>query len=101
MCCQNRRQFVKNVAAGGAAAATLTVPNVKVSAGIRPAYERIRIAVIGVGSRGQSHLDAYCSMKDQVEIAYMVDPDNRLYNMRSKFVADRVGAAPMPVPHKR
>lgn len=94
MSCHNRRQFLKHVAAGGVAAATLTMTNTKVSAGVRSANDRIRVAVVGVGGRGQSHLEAYCDMKDQVEIIYLVDPDSRLYEMRSKFVADRVGVAP-------
>ncbi len=36
--------------------------------------ERLRVAVIGCGGRGESHVDAFSGMKD-VELVALCDPD--------------------------
>ncbi len=90
---QSRRTFLKHGIAAGAAAA-LTMAGGKTSRRVFGANDRIRIAVAGINSRGQEHLAAYCAMKDQVEIAYLVDPDSRLFDSRTKFVQDKAGDNP-------
>jgi predicted dehydrogenase len=51
------------------------------------ANERIRIAVVGINGRGQSHISELARMPG-VEVAYLVDPDSRLFAPRSKDVED-------------
>jgi predicted dehydrogenase len=88
----NRRDFLKSAAAGGLAA--FTIAGTKASARVLGANDRVRIAVAGINGRGQEHLHEYLSMKSNVEVAYLVDPDSRLYASRSKIVKRRAGVAP-------
>ncbi|HPO15203.1 MAG TPA: Gfo/Idh/MocA family oxidoreductase [Candidatus Hydrogenedentes bacterium] len=90
---QTRRTFLKHSAAAGLTAA-FTLAGTKASARVLGANDRIRIAVAGINSRGQEHLAAYCAMKDQVEIAYLADPDSRLFAARQKFVQEKAGNTP-------
>lgn len=93
---QTRRMFLKRGTAAGLAAA-FTLAGTKASARVLGSNDRIRIAVAGINSRGQEHLAAYCAMKDQVEIAYLVDPDSRLFASRQKFVQEKAGDTPQCV----
>ena len=88
----NRRDFLKCAAAGGLAA--FTISGTKASGRVLGANDRVRIAVAGINNRGQEHLQQYLNMKDQVEVAYLVDPDSRLYSSRSKSVERRTGKTP-------
>lgn len=47
------------------------------------ANDTIRVAVAGLNGRGAAHIEAFLGMKN-VEIAYLVDPDSRLFASRSK-----------------
>ncbi len=80
----NRRDFLKGAAAGGLAA--FTISGTKASGRVLGANDRVRIAVAGIHGRGQEHLHQYLDMKDQVEVAYLVDPDSRLYPASVKSV---------------
>ena len=88
----NRRDFLKRSAAAGFAA-TFAVSGAKASGKILGANDRVRIAVVGINSRGQGHIHNYCRMKN-VEVAYLVDPDSRLFPMRSRWVKDHAGNTP-------
>ncbi|MCD4727370.1 MAG: Gfo/Idh/MocA family oxidoreductase [Pirellulales bacterium] len=88
----NRRDFLKRSAAAGFAA-TFAVSGAKASGKILGANDRVRIAVVGINSRGQGHIHNYCRMKN-VEVAYLVDPDSRLFPMRSRWVKDHAGNKP-------
>ncbi len=88
----NRRNFLKRSAAGGLAA--IAIAGTRASGRVLGANDRIRIAVVGVNSRGVEHLRHLCNRKDSVEIAYIVDPDSRLFAPRSKMVRDRTGVTP-------
>ena len=90
----NRREFLKHTAAVGFAAASFIIAGTKASGRVLGSNDRIRIAVAGINARGQEHLEVYCNMKDQVEIAYLVDPDSRLFSKCSKFVQDHAGNLP-------
>ena len=57
------------------------------------ANDRIRIAVAGINGRGVEHIQQYCRMKN-VEVAYLVDPDSRLFASRSNMVKKRAGNTP-------
>jgi predicted dehydrogenase len=90
----NRRDFLKCSAAVGFAATALTISGTKASGRVLGANDRIRIAVTGVNHQGKSHLEVYCSMKKNVEIAYVVDPDRRLWGPRGSFVQQLAGNMP-------
>jgi predicted dehydrogenase len=87
----HRRDFLKaSVAAFGAA---FTISGTKSSGRVLGANDRVRVAVAGLNGRGHSHSGAYMEM-DDVEIAYLVDPDTRTYakhvsNLASKNRSDK------------
>ncbi len=68
-----RRDFLKSATAAGLAA-SFTIAGTKASARVLGANERLRMAVCGMGGRGQSHAGSFSGMKD-VELVYVVDPD--------------------------
>ena len=88
----NRRDFLKRTVAGSALA-TFVVSGTKASGRVLGANDRVRIAVAGINGRGQSHLKGFGPMKD-VEVAYLVDPDSRLFASRSNIVKERAGNTP-------
>ena len=72
-----RREFLK--AAGAATfGAAFVISGTKSSGRVLGANDRVRIAVAGLNGRGHSHTGAYLGM-DDVELAYLVDPDTRTY----------------------
>ncbi len=89
---QNRRHFLKQTAAGGFAA--VVVAGTNASARVLGANDRMRIAIVGVNGRGVEHIRCLSNRKDAVEIAYIVDPDSRLFASRIKMVEDRAGVTP-------
>lgn len=72
---QSRRQFLQTSAAFGSA---FVISGTKSSGNVLGANDRVRVAVAGLNGRGNSHTGAYLGM-DDVEIAYLVDPDVRTY----------------------
>ena len=68
-----RRSFLKSSLATGAAA---LVCGTKGQAKVLGANDRLRIAVAGLNGRGGSHIGGWMGQKN-VEIAYLVDPDER------------------------
>ena len=90
-----RRRFLQvSMAAGSSASLGVCISN-GASRGRTPvprkvlgANDRIRVAVAGLNGRGNSHIDEYLKMKD-VEIAYLVDPDSRLFEKRIKKIAEK------------
>lgn len=90
----HRRQFLKHAAAG--IAASLAISGTKASGRVLGANDRVRIAVAGINGRGQAHIQAYGEMKD-VEIAWLVDPDSRLFASRRAKVTKLAGNTPQCV----
>ena len=88
----NRRRFLKRTAGGGIAAA-LTISGTKASGRVLGANDRVRVAVAGINGRGLAHITAYGEMRD-VEIAWLVDPDSRLFAARSAAVKKLAGSTP-------
>lgn len=88
----NRRGFLRHLAAGSLGT-SLILSSTKSSARVLGANDRIRIAIAGINGRGQSHIQGFARMKD-VEIAYLIDPDSRLFASRSKMVKDLAGNSP-------
>ena len=70
----NRKEFVKNA---GLAAASLTVlPTATLFPKKRSADPKIKMAIIGVGLRGQNHLDLLLRRAD-VDVTAICDVDER------------------------
>ena len=87
----SRRSFLKgslSVAAG-----SLIITGTKATGDFRGANEAIRIAIAGINGRGGSHMKEFGGMKD-VQIAYLVDPDSRLYPAKVKSVENQTGKTP-------
>ena len=90
----NRRTFLQGslLAVGGAytlvgkqAAARAVGPN-----------DKIRVAVAGLNGRGGAHVGEYLKM-DDVEIAYLVDPDSRTYGKHLSNIEKVKGHKPKTV----
>ena len=73
-----RRRFLQ---ASTAASASFAIGGTKSSGQVLGANDRVRIAVIGLNGRGSSHLNGFGGLKN-VEIAYVVDPDEKVLNGR-------------------
>ena len=104
---QTRRDFLKTAAAGAAVTLTGAIAfgqdstkstkrkksRPKVSAKIVGANERIRVGVAGIHGQGGSHISGFASMPG-VEVAYLIDPDSRIFNQRIKDVERLAGNTP-------
>jgi predicted dehydrogenase len=76
----NRRTFVKNT--GLTAAGFAVLPNSPVLAGFAAPAPNVRLGFIGVGLRGQGHLDNALRRKD-VDVVAICDIDERMLQMAS------------------
>ncbi len=94
----NRRRFLQTGAAAGGSLWILA--GTRASGKVLGANDRIRVAVAGINGRGQHHIREFAAMEG-VEVACLVDPDTRLYESRSKQVAQRGGTTPQCVPDIR
>jgi predicted dehydrogenase len=77
-----RRRFLQTTAAVGAVS---LVPSRRASAKVLSANDRVRVAVVGLNGRGQSHIDGYLG-QENVEIVYLVDPDEKVLQRGLKTV---------------
>ncbi len=68
----SRRQFLKTSSFLGG---SFIITGTKVSGQVNGASDRVRIAVCGVNGRGQSHIEGWLKDCENVEVAYVVDPD--------------------------
>lgn len=87
-----RRQALQQIAASSVAA-SITISGTKSSGQVIGANERVRVAIAGINGRGQIHMRVFGDMKN-VEIAYLVDPDSRLFKARSTAVEQQTGKKP-------
>lgn len=73
---QTRREFLENsmFAAAAAAVAGSSVPHLQAAEESKSPNERLRVAILGVNGRGQSHLSAFLKRAD-TEVVAIVDPD--------------------------
>ncbi len=81
-----RRAFSGSLAAAG----TFLITGTKASGNIIGANDRLRIAVVGVNGRGQSHIGGWLG-QENVEIAYLVDPDQKVLANSLKGLAEKSG----------
>src|SRR6185369_13376138 len=77
----NRRSFVKNSAIAGAALG-FSPDTIKAYASAKKSV--VRVGMIGVGLRGQSHLELFLR-RDDTEIIAMADPDKDMMADAQKF----------------
>lgn len=90
---RNRREFLKQAATSSALAA-FTLSGTKASGRVLGANDRVRIAIAGINGRGYyGHIRGFAQLKD-VEMAYLVDPDSRLFAHRSEAVRQLTGDRP-------
>jgi hypothetical protein len=75
-----RRRFLQNSLATGSA---LALYGCQSTPRIMGANDRLRIAVVGLNGRGKSHIQGWLA-QDNVEIAYLIDPDKDVLDRRMK-----------------
>ncbi|MBM3998626.1 MAG: Gfo/Idh/MocA family oxidoreductase [Planctomycetes bacterium] len=83
----SRRDFLRTTTA--AAGASLLITGTRASGDVRGANEKIRIAVAGLNGRGKSHIDGWLD-QENVEIAYVIDPDRDVLARTLKSLESRV-----------
>ena len=76
----NRRRFIQATSAAGA---SFLIMGTRASGNAIGANDRLRIAVAGLNGRGQSHVHGW-SEQENVEIAYVIDPDRNVLNRMLK-----------------
>ena len=79
----SRRRFLQGTTAAGT---SLLLMGTRASGSIRGANDRLRIAVAGLNGRGKSHIGGWLD-QDNVELAYLIDPDQNVLNTALKSVA--------------
>ena len=86
----SRRRFL------GASAATgsLLLLGTRASRAVAGSNDRVRIAVIGLNGRGKSHLAGFGAIPG-VEIATVVDPDQKVLDRTLAELAKKAGDAPL------
>jgi predicted dehydrogenase len=80
-----RRKFLKDSLVAGTAFAVCGTR----STARAGANNRLRIAVAGVNGRGSSHMKGWLD-QDNVEIAYLIDPDQRALAQKMKYLEGKV-----------
>ena len=89
----SRRDFIKKSSVSVLAGSAILSFSPRSYARIIGANNRINIAVIGIRGRGGSHMRNFAGMKD-VEVGYLVDIDENLFERRVKQVEDIAGYRP-------
>ncbi|MCA9077587.1 MAG: Gfo/Idh/MocA family oxidoreductase [Planctomycetaceae bacterium] len=85
-----RRHFLQTTAAAGA---SLLLPGTRASGAFQGASERVRVAVVGLNGRGQSHLKGWLG-QDNVEVASVVEVDQVVLARTMAFLENETGKAP-------
>ncbi|MEQ1825293.1 MAG: Gfo/Idh/MocA family oxidoreductase [Pirellula sp.] len=81
----DRRAFGKGTLAAGS---TFLITGTRASGNIQGSNNRVRIAVAGVNGRGGSHISGWLG-QENVEIAYLIDPDEKVLGRVMKSVEER------------
>ncbi len=90
MALATRRQFLQTTAAAGT---SLLLPGTRASGNFQNASERVRVAVVGLNGRGQSHMKGWMG-QDNVEIASVVEVDDKVLSRALGFLEKETGKAP-------
>ncbi|NLN93325.1 MAG: Gfo/Idh/MocA family oxidoreductase [Candidatus Hydrogenedens sp.] len=83
-----RRHFIQSATLLGGT--SLLLRPGKASARAVGANNRLRVAVVGLNSRGQAHIAGWLEQPD-TEIAYLVDPDSRVLARSMKSLEKKLG----------
>ena len=97
---ETRRTFLKKSAAASAAFSSFAIGGTKTTGRVLGANETIRVAVCGINGRGKSHIGAFSGdsgKKINTQVAYLVDPDSRLFARRKADVKNSSGYEPQCV----
>ncbi|HSM48645.1 MAG TPA: Gfo/Idh/MocA family oxidoreductase, partial [Draconibacterium sp.] len=92
-----RRDFIKKSLLGTAGISIGAMGfSAKSYASVIGANERINVAVIGIRSQGNSHINSWCALKDNrnVFLKTLCDVDDELFTERAKKVQEVMGTAP-------
>lgn len=95
----SRRSFL-GAAAASSAFGLFTISGTKASGRVLGANDTVRVGVAGINGRGTSHIEGFVGQKN-VQVAYLIDPDTRLFESRSKMVTDKGQPKPTCVPDIR
>jgi predicted dehydrogenase len=90
-----RRRFLKQ-AAVCTAFPLVTIAGTKASGRVLGANDVIRVGIAGIHGQGNGHIDQYLGLKG-VQITYLIDPDSRLFESRSKKIVDKGFSRPQCV----
>jgi predicted dehydrogenase len=90
---QSRREFLKTSAAASTVFSTFTIAGTKSSGQVVGANDVIRIAVAGINGRGNSHINEFGGGTNS-QVTYLIDPDSRLFEGRSRQVKKEGGNTP-------
>lgn len=82
----SRRDFIRNTTG---AAVVLSIPSI-IPASAFGANDRVRVAVLGVNGRGQSHISGFNALSN-VEVATLCDPDNNILQKRAQEFEQKTG----------
>ena len=82
----SRRNFLKQSFGAGA---TLLICGTSSTPRVFGANDRVRVAVVGVNGRGGDHISGFLGQPN-VEIAYLVDPDQRVLKNRLEALEKKV-----------
>ena len=88
-----RRSFLQTTSA--VAGASLLAAAVPAAGKVVGANDRLRIAVAGLNGRGLSHIDGWLG-QDNVELAYVIDPDEDVLNRTLKSIAEKTEGKLLP-----
>ncbi|HHK41820.1 MAG TPA: gfo/Idh/MocA family oxidoreductase, partial [Planctomycetaceae bacterium] len=89
----DRRRFLKQSSAASGAFALVTLSGTRASGRVLGANDRIRVGVAGIRGRGSHHINEFAK-RQGVDVAYLIDPDSRLFESRSKQVEKLGGNRP-------
>lgn len=85
-----RRSFLKRTAL--AAGSYALISGTSSSAQVLGANNRLRIVVAGLNGRGKSHITGWLE-QENVEIAYLIDPDRQVLDRTMKALAEKQGGS--------
>jgi predicted dehydrogenase len=88
----SRRSFLKT---SGIAGSSLILMNTRASGQVSGANNRLRIAVAGLNGRGKSHIEGWLG-QDNVEIAWLIDPDQKVLDRALRLVEEKSGGKSKP-----
>jgi predicted dehydrogenase len=93
-----RREFIKQSILGTAG---LTIGGMSLSprsyASVIGSNDRINLAVIGIRGQGGTHIDSWCTLKDNrnVRLKTICDVDEQYFEAKSKVILDKTGTKPV------